>query len=244
MTVGPANAEAVPRNQPVQLPLGLQLPAVASFHAFQTGPNAEARDAALAVVSGGQTQAFLHGDPGTGKSHLLQAACRAAVEAGDRAAYLPLAELGREHPAVLEGLAGVDLVCLDNIAAIAGIPGWEQGLVGLIDRRRQAGRGVLAADRCPPAALTQVLPDLRSRLGWGPVYALRELDDGAKRELLVQRAGQRGLTLTHEVAAYLMRRQSRDVPGLLATVDELDRASLAAKRRLTIPFVKQVLGTC
>lgn len=238
-----ANAQTASVSRPVQLPLGVQLPDAASFRAYHAGPNAEARDVARTVASGTDARAFLHGGPGAGKSHLLQAACREAADAGRRAAYLPLAELSGHGPALLDGLAEMDLICLDDVAAIAGKRDWEEALVGLIDSRYAAGRGLLVADRAPPADLAVTLADLRSRLGWAAVYALRELDDVDKRALLVQRATERGLKLPEDVAAYLMRRRGRDVPGLMAMLDELDRASLAAKRRLTIPFVKQVLET-
>lgn len=227
--------------EPAQLPLGVQLPATAAFDSYLAGPNAEALAAARTAAIDGDARAYLHGPTGTGKSHLLQAACRAAVDAGRRAAYLPLADLAGEDPALVGGFASMDLVCLDDVAAVAGDRGWEEALVGLIDALRAGGRGLLAADRLPPLDLPLTLADLRSRLGWAAVYALRELDDAGKRELLVRRAEDRGLALPGEVARFLLRRHGRDVPGLMATLDRLDRASLAAKRRLTVPFVKEVL---
>lgn len=225
----------------MQLPLGIRLPDTASFDSFRPGPNRELLEAAATAASGADTRLFLHGDAGTGKSHILQAACRQAANVRCRAAYLPLTEMAGYGPVVLDGLEQMDLICLDDIAAVAGIPEWEQALVGLIDARRAFGRALMVADRSLPAKLALELADLRSRLGWGGVYCLRELADDDKRALLVQRASQRGLALPDNVATYLMHRHGRDVPGLLALLDQLDQASLAAKRRLTIPFVKQVL---
>lgn len=229
-------------SRPAQLPLGVQLPDTASFDSFHAGPNREVMDAARSAAGGADTRLFLHGESGAGKSHMLQAACREAADAGRRVAYLPLAELAAYGASVLDGLEEMDLICLDDTAAVAGERTWEEALVGLVDGRRAAGRALIAAGQTPPARLPFELADLRSRLGWGAVYAVRALDDDDKRALLVQRAAQRGLALPDNVAAYLMHRHGRDVPGLLAMLDKLDRASLAAKRRLTIPFVRQVLG--
>ncbi|MDE2089589.1 MAG: hypothetical protein KGJ12_06170, partial [Gammaproteobacteria bacterium] len=95
--------------------------------------------------------------------------------------------------------------------------------------------------RSPPAELGLRLPDLVSRLGGGPVYALRALDDEAKLAALRLRAMGRGFELPEEVGRYLLRRCPRELGALFNLLDRLDRASLAAQRRLTIPFIKTVL---
>lgn len=223
-----------------QLPLGVQLPDTATFATYVPGPNGQALNAARAVAAGSIERAFFWGPAGAGKTHLLQAACRAAALAGRRCAYLPLGEASAT-PALLAGLASLDLVCLDQIDAIAGARDWEQALVGALDGLRAAGAGLLAAARQPPAAVGLTLPDLSTRLGWGGVYALRELAEDDKRRLLVTRAGARGLKLPPSVCDYLLARAPRDVPSLLGLLERLDAASLAAQRRLTVPFVRQVL---
>jgi DnaA family protein len=86
------------------------------------------------------------------------------------------------------------------------------------------------------------LPDLTSRLGWGPVFQLATLSDRDKRAALQMRARRRGLELGNEVAEYLLRRYPRDMDSLFSLLNQLDRASLVAQRRLTIPFVRELLG--
>jgi len=101
---------------------------------------------------------------------------------------------------------------------------------------------LLLASAVAPDAMSIQLPDLRSRLTWGPVFNLHDLDDAAKLSALRQRAHQRGLELGEPVAEYLLRRYPRDLSSLFEKLDQLDVASMALQRRLTIPLVKSVLG--
>ncbi len=100
----------------------------------------------------------------------------------------------------------------------------------------------MVSARCAPAALNLGLPDLVSRLGWGPVFQLQPLDDEGKRAALQLRARQRGMELPDEVAVYLLRRSPRDMDSLFELLQRLDVASLAAQRRLTIPFVRALIA--
>ncbi|MDZ7870467.1 MAG: hypothetical protein U5L02_14945 [Rheinheimera sp.] len=50
------------------------------------------------------------------------------------------------------------------------------------------------------------------------------------------------MDLPDEVARYLLNRQQRDIRALVSTLDILDKASMVHQRRLTIPFVKDVLA--
>lgn len=218
----------------VQLPLGIALADGATFDNYLPGENA----AAVASVRGAaEAFVYLWGARGTGRTHLLQAACHAAV--GDAAAYLPLAQHRDLSPELLEGLEHTALVCLDDIDAIVGIEPWELGLFHLYNRLRESGtRLLVAADRAP-AALALRLPDLTSRLGWGPVFQLHALTDTDKLAALQLRARGRGLELPDDVGHYLLRRCPRDMHSLFHVLDVLDRAALAAQRRLTIPFVRE-----
>lgn len=226
-----------------QLPLGISLAPRTSFDAFFTGPNGFAVELARAIARGErERQAYLAGDTGLGKSHLLQAACRAAGDHGRAAAYLPLDGDSGIAPDALEGLEHLGLLSLDGVDAIAGDRAWEEALFGLINRCHSAGCALLFAARSVPAGLATALPDLGSRLAWGPVLRLEPLSDGQKQRALTERARTLGLDLPPAVADYLIRHYPRDLAGQLERLNHLDRASLAAGRRLTVPFVKEVLG--
>ncbi|ADC71071.1 DnaA regulatory inactivator Hda [Thioalkalivibrio sp. K90mix] len=229
-----------------QLPLDLRLRDASRFSGFYARGNALARDAvqALSVGTGIQEpQILLHGPSGSGKTHLLQAACYQGHERGDPVSYLPLGEVAEAPPmAVLDGLERSCLVALDDLEAVVGRGDWDEALFGLVNRLRDAGCRVLLAAAAPPEGLPVRLPDLASRLAWGPVFRMQRPDDVACKEILAQRAALRGLELPEPVADYLLRRCSRDLSTLLALLDRLDLAALAQQRRLTIPFVREQLA--
>ncbi len=218
-----------------QLPLGIGLKEWITFETFVPGPNGEA---IACLQQGNERYAYLWGERGTGKSHLLQAACR--VRAGT-AAYLPLRELVALGPGVLEGLETLDLVCLDDLDQTAGDSTWEQALFVLYDRLRDAGGMLRVAGSAPPSELGFGLVALVSRLTWGPVYHLQVLGEVDRAQALGQRARARGLDLSEEVIRWLLRHYQRDNSSLFGLLDRLDEASLAAQRRLTLPFVRWVV---
>lgn len=188
---------------------------------------------------------YLWGTPGVGKSHLLQAACQRAAEQGLAVAYLPLADFVDKQVGMpveaLDGLESLSLVCLDDVQAVAGVAHWEEALFHLYNRLRDSGAVLLAAGDASPAGLAIDLPDLRSRLGWGPVFRVQEPQEDEKTHALQARAKARGFDLPDEVARYLIRRSPRDMTSLFALLDRLDQASLAQQRRLTIPFVRNLI---
>jgi len=227
-----------------QLPLALRLPAAARFDNFVAGPNAEAGAAIRQLATEPNAAVlFLSGAAGSGKTHLLQAACRQAVAGGESAVYLPLAEWVELDLSVLEGLEHYALLALDDLDAIAGRRDWEETLFHLFNRVREAGGRWLSAAHAAPEQLGVCLPDLRSRLGWGSVYALQPVDDAARTQILRVRAHERGLELPEDTAQFLLRRCPRDLPALMALLERLDAAALTAQRRLTVPFVREVLGS-
>ncbi|WP_397596397.1 DnaA regulatory inactivator Hda [Silanimonas sp.] len=186
---------------------------------------------------------FVEGAEGSGKSHLLLAACREAHEAGRRARYLPVPAFAGALGTILEGLDANDLVALDGIEAASASREDCEALFHLHNRLRDAGRTLVYASRLPAGDLAWALPDLRSRLGQGLRVSLDVLDDDGRREALRRRAARRGLELDDAVLDWLFRRVDRDLKSLTALLDRLDRAAMAAQRRLTVPFVRTVTGS-
>lgn len=184
---------------------------------------------------------FVEGAEGSGKSHLLLAACREAHEAGRRARYLPVPAFCGALASVIDGMESNDLVALDGIEAAAASRADCEALFHLHNRLRDAGRTLLYASRLPAGDAAWALPDLRSRLGQGLRVSLDVLDDEGRREALRRRAARRGLELDDAVLDWLFRRVERDLKSLTALLDRLDRAAMAAQRKLTVPFVRSVV---
>ena len=183
---------------------------------------------------------YLWGAPGTGKSHLLEASCGDAAVADRRVAYLPLGD-ARLEPAMLRGLADVDLLCIDDVDAKAGDRAWEEALFHLYNQAELASSQMILTGAVAPRSPEWSLADLASRLAAGVVWRLRALDDSARREALEAYARERGLILGDEVTSYVLKRLRRDMSSLSAFLDRLDRSSLAAQRRITVPFVRSLL---
>ncbi len=226
-----------------QLPLSFAPREVFNFASFVSGDNQLAVAMIKQLVeTASEKQIYLWSGKGQGKSHLLQAACHHASRQNASACYLPVAEIMAQSVDIFEDLEQLDLICLDDVHLLAGDAAWEEALFDLINRvRASAGRLLMSADQ-PPESLAVKLADLRSRLLWGPVFQLQGLSDAGKREALQLRAQLSGLELAENVADYLLRHYPRDLFGLFERLDRLDTAAMAMQRRLTIPFVKTVLG--
>ncbi|WP_462116634.1 DnaA regulatory inactivator Hda, partial [Lysobacter xanthus] len=225
-----------------QLPLALRYPPDQRLETFVAAPDgAIAMLDALATGTAGDW-IFVDGPEGAGKTHLLLGACARALVAGLRPAYLPLSTAAGRVRDALQSLEGMDVVALDDLDAIAGERDDEIALFDFHNRARALGTRVAYAAAARPESLALVLPDLRSRLGQCIGVSVSPPDDDARREVLRQRAQRRGLAVDEAALDWLMRRVGRDLGSLTQLFDRLDRAALAAQRRLTVPFLREVLG--
>lgn len=232
-----------------QLSLNVHLNDDATFEnyfAAENSGNYLALQAVKSLVSNVVKEPFVYvwGPEGVGVSHLLQAACHAASTNNLRSQYLPLEELaGFAADQLLDGLEQLDLICLDGVQHVMGQPGWDHALFHLYNRLRDNPecRLLVSAD-CAPRDLGSGLPDLISRMGWGVAFHLQPLSDDEKMNALKLRAHARGIELTDDVLAFIIHRASRDMAELFEYLQRLDTLSLAEKRRVTIPFIKEALG--
>jgi DnaA family protein len=225
-----------------QLTLDLKLADFAVFDTFHPGANAAVLHAvSTAATQPGQQVAWVWGAQGSGRSHLLQAAVAAATATGAACAWLPMASDEDLSPGMLEGMGGLDLLCVDDVDAIAGDEEWEQALFRVFeDLRNNSGR-LLVTAAAPTNEVPFHLRDLASRLASGPTWKLQAMSDEDRLAALQLRSNWRGLDLPDETGQFLLRRVERSSTALFALLDELDQAALTAQRRLTVPFVKSVL---
>lgn len=224
-----------------QLPLALPLREHSTLEGFAGVDNA-ALVGALRSVAEGQGQVYVYGPNRSGRSHLLEATVRHALDKGRAACYLSAAELLTAPVGVLEGLEQMSLVAIDDVDHLAGQPEWEEGLFHLYNRvRDSAGSMVFTAGNLPNGAGFQ-LPDLSSRLSAGPVFQVAALTDAELVALLVRRSAARGLDVSEDVAAFVVHRCERSAGVVVDYLAQLDHGALVHQRRLTVPFIKAVLG--
>ena len=222
----------------LQIPLGLKLREEDAFSNFVAVGNEQLVGS---LQCDDDNMIFIWGGTSVGKSHLLHAWCKLQAEAGRSVAFLPLAQHAELSPEMCEGLEAMDAVALDDAQAIAGVPAWEEALFHLFNRLRDAEKRILIAGEATPSGLGLKLQDLVSRFNAMLIMHVTDLSDQAKINVLKQKASDRGLGLSEDVAQFLLRHYPRDMSKLMALLNQLDHASLAAQRRLTIPFVKQVM---
>lgn len=227
----------------VQIPLVLRWPAQQRFETYVAGDNAVAMTLVERAAEGTDSAwVFASGSAGCGKTHLLIAACAAAGECGRSAQYLPLNKLPGDRGSAIRSFGGSDLLALDDLDAIAGDRDAEHALFDLYNRGKADKSTLLFTAAAAPAQLGITLPDLVSRLSSCTQATLKPLDEAARREAVRQRAQARGLVLDEVVLDWLFARTQRDLGSLTALIERLDRESLAAKRRITVPFLRQLLG--
>jgi DnaA family protein len=222
-----------------QLALGMRLRDEATFSNFFAGSNMLAVQNAQSLL---HPVIFLWGAKGVGRSHLLQAACAQAGDHGAAIFYCALDEVKSHGVEVLHDLEQMHLVCLDNVQAVVGDAAWEEALFHLFNRLRDSGACLMMAADVSPRELPIQLPDLKSRLTSAVVFHLQELTEDEKIKVLKMRAHLRGLELTDDVCQFIVKRSARDMQSLLGLLERLDQQSLLAKRKITIAFVKEVLG--
>ncbi|MEO8304116.1 MAG: DnaA regulatory inactivator Hda [Betaproteobacteria bacterium] len=221
-----------------QLVFELAAPEPPSFANFLPGHNAEALAAvqSLAAGAGAETGVLLWGAAGAGKTHLLRAATRMADARGAACTYVadPGALLAQDP----ETLAALKIVAIDGVDLAT--PEAQARLFRLFNGLKENGGQLIVASRLPPAALT-MRDDLRTRLGWGLVFEILPLADTDKPAALAAYAKQRGFRLADDVVGYMLAHGRRDMSALLSTLAALDRHSLATKRPITVPMLRDWL---
>lgn len=220
-----------------QLPLNITLDQDNTFASFLIGKNQFLMEFLREAASSCCEFVYLWGSQGSGKSHLLQAIGNQI----ESVIYIPLKEPGLA-PEMLEGLESFQMVCIDDIDVISGQEDWQEAIFHLYNRLKDAGNGFVISANQAPNEIGITLNDLKSRLTAMTVFKLQMLSDTDKKVLLQQKAAAMGFTLGSEVAQFVLSRSSRDLHHLMRALDQLDSASLVAQRKITVPFVKDVLG--
>lgn len=226
-----------------QLPLHFEFRANQTFNDFYPGANRELIDHLRRCIAGtGEPFIYLWGKTGEGKSHLLQACCHEAQYLELSSFYFDLISVGTFDPHMLNGLERYELVCFDNIDAIAGRAEWEMAFFNFYNQHRDLNHKLIVSSAVAPGTLGIRLPDLKTRLNWGLSLRIQPLDENDRMSALIFKAKQRGLDISPQAGKFLLTHIDRDLASLWGVLDKLDQASLSAQRKLTVPFLKQVLN--
>ena len=184
---------------------------------------------------------YIWGSQGTGKTHLLQAACKQADDMNSQVTYIPLKQYEEFDSEIFNGLGKLDLICVDDLEFISGNLEWQQRLTLLYNEIRDNNNSIIISSTSSPKNIKIELDDLKSRLVWGQVYKINPPNDDLKIEILKRKASERSFELSKSVAEFLIHRTDRDLNSLIKILDVIDHSSLAAKRKVTIPFVKKLI---
>lgn len=219
-----------------QLPLPLHLPARDGFDALVVGRNDQAVQHLRGLLPGAGMAApvYLWGGAGSGKTRLLRALAAQHQMQGEQIGWFDAAEA---LPWALD--EAWSLVVVDRCEALDA--DHQQAAFALFVEAGTHGVQWAAAGRLPPVDMA-VRDDLRTRLGWGHVFALQPLAEGETRAALRREADRRGILLPDEVIAHLLTHFDRDMVHLMALLDRLDGFSLAEKRHITVPLLKKMVA--
>lgn len=231
-------------NSPLQLSLPVHLPDDETFNSYYPAAGNDELIQSLQACAEGRAEGavFIWGPEKSGRTHLMHAACAHANELSRSSFYIPLGIHASISPALLEGLEKIDLVCIDDVNAIAGHPVWEEAIFDLYNRiSEQKTCSLVLSASVSPSETGFALPDLISRMQWGLNYQLQPMADDEKLAALQRRAAMRGLQLSEDVGRFLLNRLARDLRTLFDVLDRLDKASMVHQRKLTIPFIKEML---
>lgn len=225
-----------------QYPLHFEFRANQTFEDFFAGANAPiVEDLKRCILGQGEQQIFLWAKMGQGKSHLLQACCHHAQEHERQSFYLDLARYRFHKPAIFLGLDDYEIVCIDNVDEIIGLEKWERALSAFMQRHYERGhRLILSATNLPNHMMIKT-PDIKANLSWGLMVQLKTLVNTNSVDALIFRADAMGLEISPQVGRFLTIQHQSELDGLWKLLEKLDRASLSAKRKLTVPFLKQLL---
>lgn len=227
-----------------QMPLRLQADGRFSFDRFVSTDNEallNQLEKLSRFASSRAEQLYLYGPASSGKTHLLQAACREASRQGRGSAYIPLSVFNQQGAGSLAGLDDTPFIAVDDCDAVLSDGTWQEQLFHLINGARARRHSLVMAGRENPVLMQLSLRDLQSRLVWGGVYAVQRLPDADKITVLTRVAAEAGYRLSGDAAHYILNTYPRDLSSLVVLVQRLVDSGQPRNHAITIPLVKRVL---
>lgn len=226
----------------LQFPLQFEFQANKGFDTFYPATNADIITELHELISGqGEQHIFIYGDAGYGKSHLLQASCQLAHKNGINPFYYPFNKRRLPPLTMFDGLEQIKLVCFDDVDEIVGLLDWEQAFLNFFNQHLENNHRLILSANAHPDDLNIKLPDLKTQLMSSLALKLQPLADEESVSALICKASYMGLTISPKVGHFLLSHYASDLPSLWILLGQLDKATLSAQRKLTIPFLKQIM---
>lgn len=175
----------------------------------------------------------LSGPAGCGKTHLSRVWCKKAKASLIEARTLGEANIGQllQQPAIV----------VENMHELTG--SGEAALFHLINGMREQGGYLLLTGIGLPGYWPAQLPDLSSRIKALHFVEIAPPDDGLLGAVLVKLFDDRQLNVSLDVVNYLTPRIERSTDAARTIVAAIDEAAMVQKRRITLPFVRDILET-
>ena len=235
----------------VQLPLKIGLKEDANFDTFVAETEVVAMGVAKfqqGLINSRSDFILLEGESKSGKTHLLQAACRFFSEKQSSekssAVFLPLSDKSLPLvPPILEGLETVNLICIDDVDEIIGKKEWELALASLIVKSQVLGKKMIVSSKLAInnwAIVTKELSDAMMAASTVKLSRLKKTEEII--EALTKRSKETGFEFSFKLGDYLIKKFSSNLSELIEALDFIEKASIIQKRKITIYFVKQILA--
>ncbi len=226
----------------IQFPLEFEFQANRGFNTFFPASNQKIVTQLQELILGtSEQQIFLYGETALGKSHLLQACCQFAHKKGMNSFYYPFDKKRLPVLSMLDGLDKVKLVCFDDLGEISGNLDWEQAFLNFLNQHLANNNHLIISSCLHPKDINTKLVDLQSSLNAGLILKLKPLEQDQIIEALIHKANYMGITISIKVAHFLVTHYASDMSSMWVLLEQLDKATLSAQRKLTIPFLKQIL---
>ncbi len=211
-----------------------------TFDSFVTGPcNRLAHAACVAVAeSPGRTYnpLFIHGASGLGKTHLLQATCRAILSRSGRQAWFLSCETFVNH--LIEAIElgqlqefryryrQLDVLVVDDVQFLSKRDQTQEEFFHTFNTLYQSQKQIILSCDCPPAEIPHLEERLVTRFNWGLVAGIDRPAYETRVAIVHKKAAARGQVLPEDVVCLVagtIDSNTRELEGAITKIAMLSR---------------------
>lgn len=194
----------------------------------------------------------LYGGVGLGKTHLLQAIGAHCIEMGtaQRVVYVTAQQFLTDY---LEGInrgtialfhetyRQADVLLVDDIQYYVKTEGCQREFIHTFNALFQADKQIIISSDRPPSHLKGFEDRLISRFQWGLVTNIEAPDLSTRVAILMQKAEEMGVLLSHEIASFLAEQIDTNIRELEGALKRLVAYTKLQRYPLTIETARKTL---